>query len=159
MKEKKIILENKSWFELNRKLEKLTKSNKTKVAGDIFEIVVKYFLETAPQYKTKLKKVYLLKEVPNFLKKKLNLPYEDEGIDLIAETYEKTYWAIQCKYRSNPNETLTLRGDLSTFNNLAFTYCKNISHGIVCATVNKPPKKIKLLKSVGFETLETWLFR
>ena len=157
MKEKKIILENKSWFELNRKLEKLTKSNKTKVAGDIFEIVVKYFLETAPQYKTKLKKVYLLKEVPNFLKKKLNLPYEDEGIDLIAETYEKTYWAIQCKYRSNPNETLTLRGDLSTFNNLAFTYCKNISHGIVCATVNKPPKKIKLLKSVGFETLETWL--
>ena len=157
MKEKKIILENKSWFELNRKLEKLTKSNKTKVAGDVFEVVVKYYLETAPQYKTKLKKVYLLKEVPNFLKKKLNLPDEDEGIDLIAETYEKTYWAIQCKYRSNPNETLTLRGNLSTFNNLAFTYCKNISHGIVCATVNKPPKKIKLLKSVGFETLETWL--
>ena len=69
MKKNKIILENKSWSELNRKLEKLTKSNKTKVAGDIFEVVVKYFLETAPQYKTKLKKVYLLKEVPNFLKK------------------------------------------------------------------------------------------
>ena len=43
MKEKKIILENKSWFELNRKLEKLTKSNKTKVAGDVFEVVVNIF--------------------------------------------------------------------------------------------------------------------
>ncbi|MDC0579111.1 DEAD/DEAH box helicase family protein, partial [Candidatus Pelagibacter ubique] len=86
-----------------------------------------------------------------------NLPNTDEGIDLIAETFDKEYWAIQCKYRSNPNETLTVKGDLSTFNNLAFTYCKNITHAIVCATVNKPPKKIKLLKSIGFETLETWL--
>ncbi|MBC8304886.1 MAG: DEAD/DEAH box helicase family protein, partial [Pelagibacterales bacterium] len=36
-------------------------------------------------------------------------------------------------------------------------YCKNISHGLICTTVDKPPKKIRLLKSVGFETLESWL--
>ena len=154
---KKIVQSAKSWKDLNKTLESFTKSNRSKLAGDIFEYLTKLYLETAPQYKSKLKKVYLLNEVTNNIKKKLNLPNTDEGIDLIAETFDKEYWAIQCKYRSNPNETLTVKGDLSTFNNLAFTYCKHITHAIVCATVNKPPKKIKLLKSIGFELLETWL--
>ncbi len=154
---KKYIQNAGSWKDLNKTLEGFTKSKRSKLAGDIFEYLTKLYLETAPHYKSKLRKVYLLNEVPNNIKKKLNLPNTDEGIDLIAETFDKEYWAIQCKYRSDPNETLTVKGDLSTFNNLAFTYCKNISHGIVCATVNKPPKKIKLLKSIGFETLETWL--
>ena len=138
------ISESRSWKQLNEVLSSLTTSKKSKEAGDIFEHVCKYYLETAPQYQSKLKKVWLLKEVKSDLKRKLNLPDTDEGIDLIAETFDKEYWAIQCKYRSNPNETLTVKGDLSTFNNLAFTYCKNITHAIVCATVNKPPKKIKL---------------
>ena len=34
---------------------------------------------------------------------------------------------------------------------------QNISHGLICTTVDKPPKKYRLLKSVGFETLESWL--
>ncbi len=157
MKEIKVIQQAKSWKDLNRTLKKLIKNNKSKLAGDIFEYLTKYFLEVAPQYKTKLRKVYLLKEVPNSLKIKLNLPNTDEGIDLIAETFDGEYWAIQCKFRSNNSETLKVKGDLSTFNNLAFTVCKNISHGIVCATVNRPPKKIKLLNSVGFELLTTWL--
>jgi len=157
MQVRKIIQNSKSWKDLNKTLESFTKSNRSKLAGDIFEYLTKLYLETVPHYKSKLRKVYLLNEVPNNIKKKLNLPNTDEGIDLIAETFDKEYWAIQCKYRSNPNETLTVKGDLSTFNNLAFTYCKNITHAIVCATVNKPPKKIKLLKSIGFETLETWL--
>ena len=153
----KIIQNAGSWKDLNKTLESFTKSNRSKFAGDIFEYLTKLYLETAPQYKSKLQKVYLEKEVPSSLRKKLNLPDTDEGIDLIAETNDKEYWAIQCKYRSNSNETLTIKEDLSTFNNLAFTHCKNITHGIVCATVNKPPKKIKLLKSIGFELLETWL--
>ena len=154
---KKYIQNANSWNDLNNTLSKFTKSNQSKLAGDIFEYLTKLYLETAPQYKSKLKKVYLLKEVPTTLKKKINLPDTDEGIDLVAVTNDNEYWAIQCKYRSDPNQTLTIKEDLATFNNLAFTYCKNISHAIVCATVSKPPKKIKLLKSIGFETLETWL--
>jgi predicted helicase len=154
---RKIIQSARSWKDLNKILESYTKSNRSKLAGDVFEYLTKLYLQTAPQYKSKLKKVYLEKEVPSSLRKKLNLPDTDEGIDLIAETNDKEYWAIQCKYRSNSNETLTIKEDLSTFNNLAFTHCKNITHGIVCATVNKPPRKLKLLKSIGFELLETWL--
>jgi predicted helicase len=157
MKISKIISSHKSWQELNKTLEKYTKSNQAKLAGDIFELVVKLYLQVSPVYKSKLKKVYLLKEIPAALKTKLNIPNEDEGIDIIAETFDKEFYAIQCKYRSNPEDTLTIKGDLSTFTNLAFNYCKNISHGIVCATTNRPPKKVKLLKSVGFETIETWL--
>ena len=159
MKALKILNQFSSFKALNQQLEQYTKNQQTKLAGDIFELTVKLYLQTNPKYRTKLKNVWLLKEVKENIKQKLNLPNEDEGIDLIAETYDKRYWAIQAKYRSNPKETLTLSGSggLATFNSLAFSYCKNISHGLVCTTVDKPPKKIRLLKSVGFETLESWL--
>jgi len=146
-----------SWNDLNKKLEELTKSGQAKFAGDIFENVCKYFLQTAPQYQTKLKNVWLLKEVKEDLRRKLNLPSTDEGIDLIAETFDGKYWAIQSKYRSDPKDTLTVKGDLATFANLAFNNCKNISLGLVMTTADKPPLKTKLLKGVSFVTLESFL--
>ncbi len=145
-----------SWSNLNKKLEEFT-AVQTRVAGiDIFENVWPNPLQTAPQYQTKLKNVWLLKEVKSDLRRKLNLPDTDEGIDLIAETYDKKYWAIQSKYRSNPKDTLTVKGDLATFANLAFNNCKHISHGLVLTTSDKPPLKTKLLRGVGFETLESF---
>ena len=153
------VSKSNSWMELNVQLEKLAKSEQTKLAGDIFELVNKHFLLTDTRYQTILTNVWLLNEVPESIKIKLNLPDEDEGIDLIAETKLGKFWAIQSKYRSNPNETLTLggKGGLATFNTLAFSYCKNISHGLVITTVNKPPKKMQLIKKIGFETLESFL--
>ena len=122
MRSLKILNQLDSYKNLNKQLEKYTKNKQTKLAGDIFELVVKLYLQTNPKYKTKLKNVWLLKEVNEKIKQKLNLPDEDEGIDLIAETFDKRYWAIQAKYRSNPKETLTLSGSggLATFNSLAF---------------------------------------
>jgi predicted helicase len=159
MQSLKLLSSSNSWSDLNKKLEELTKSGQSKFAGSTFELLVKYYLLTNPRYQSKLKNVWLLNEVKEGIKKKLNLPDQDEGIDLIAETKEGHFWAIQAKYRSDPNETLTLggKGSLATFSNLAFRYCKNITHGLVCTTVNKPPKKIKLIKQVGFETLESFL--
>jgi predicted helicase len=159
MQSLKVLSNSSSWCDLNKKLEELTKSGQAKFAGSTFELLVKYYLLTNPRYQSKLKNVWLLNEVKEGIKKKLNLPDQDEGIDLIAETKEGHFWAIQAKYRSDPNETLTLggKGSLATFSNLAFRYCKNITHGLVCTTVNKPPKKIKLIKQVGFETLESFL--
>jgi superfamily II DNA or RNA helicase len=153
----KLLSSSSSWSDLNKKLEEFTTSNQSKLAGDIFENVCKYFLQTAPQYQTKLKNVWLLKEVKEDLKRKLNLPSTDEGIDLIAETFDGKYWAIQSKYRSDPKDTLTVKGDLATFANLAFNNCKNISLGLVMTTADKPPLKTKLLKSVSFVTLESFL--
>jgi predicted helicase len=157
MQSLKFLSSSNSWSDLNKKLEELTKSGQAKFAGDIYENVCKYFLQTAPQYQTKLKNVWLLKEVKQDLRRKLNLPSTDEGIDLIAETFDNKYWAIQSKYRSDPKDTLTIKGDLATFANLAFNNCKNISLGLVMTTADKPPLKTKLLKGVSFVTLESFL--
>ena len=157
MQSLKLLSNTSSWYDLNKKLEELTKSGQAKFAGDIFENVCKYFLQTAPQYQTKLKNVLLLKEVKEDLRGKLNLPSTDEGIDLIAETFDGKYWAIQSKYRSDTKDTLTIKGDLATFANLAFNNCKNISLGLVMTTADKPPLKTKLLKGVSFVTLESFL--
>ena len=157
MQSPKLLSNTSSWHELNKKLEELTTSAQSKLAGDIFENVCKYFLQTAPKYQTKLKSVWLLKEVKEELRRKLNLPSTDEGIDLIAETFDGKYWAIQSKYRSDPKDTLTVKGDLATFANLAFNNCKNISLGLVMTTADKPPLKTKLLKGVSFVTLESFL--
>ncbi|WP_440679033.1 DEAD/DEAH box helicase family protein [Candidatus Pelagibacter sp. HIMB1517] len=148
---------HKSWKSLNQELAKYTTSGRAKLAGDIFEKLCKYFLQTEPEYRSELKNVWLLKEVKEHVRKKLNLPSADEGIDLIAETKDKKYWAIQCKYRSNPKDTLTVKGDLATFSNLAFNVCKNISHGLVMTTAEKPPKKTKYLKGIGYVTSESFL--
>ena len=156
MQEKKIIQQSRSFKDLDRTLKKLIKNKKAKLAGSIFEYLTKLFLEVSPEYKTKLRKVYLLNEIPTAVKRKLKLPNTDEGIDLIAETFDNEYWAIQCKYRSDKTETLKVKGDLATFNNLAFTVCKNISHGLVAATVNRPPQKKQLL-NVGYILLNEWL--
>ncbi|MDC3370780.1 DEAD/DEAH box helicase family protein [Candidatus Pelagibacter ubique] len=156
MQERKIIQQSRSFKDLDRTLKKLIKNKKAKLAGSIFEYLTKLFLEVSPEYKTKLRKVYLLNEIPTAVKRKLKLPNTDEGIDLIAETFDNEYWAIQCKYRSDKTETLKVKGDLATFNNLAFTVCKNISHGLVVATVNRPPQKKQLL-NVGYILLNEWL--
>jgi len=38
--------------------------------------------------------LFLFKEVPSKVRKTLNLPSSDQGIDLIAETKDSKYWAI-----------------------------------------------------------------
>ena len=80
MQSLKLLSSSSSWSDLNKKLEELTKSGQAKFAGDIFENVCKYFLQTAPQYQTKLKNVWLLKEVKEDLRRKLNLPNKDWSI-------------------------------------------------------------------------------
>ena len=156
MQERKIIQNSNSFKDLDKTLKRLIKYKKAKLAGSVFEYLTKLFLEVSPEYKTKLKKVYLLNEIPIVIKKKLKLPNTDEGIDLIAETFDNEYWAVQCKYRSDNSETLKVKGDLATFNNLAFTICNNISHGLIAATVNRPPQKKQLL-NVGYILLNEWL--
>ena len=46
----------------------------TKAKGDAFEKLTKHYLEYDPKYVTKLKHVWLLSEVPESIRKKLNLP-------------------------------------------------------------------------------------
>ncbi|MCZ6660061.1 MAG: hypothetical protein O6916_01380, partial [bacterium] len=94
-----------SWLDFKAQLQALTDKQK----GDCFEALTKHFLQLHPNYATKLKDVWLLREVPVRVREHLNLPGPDEGIDLIVETKDGEYWAVQCKYREDEERSLTRR--------------------------------------------------
>ena len=122
-----------------------------------FELLTVNVLRSHPVYKSKLENVWLLREgLPSNIKKKLNIPQADEGIDIIAQTYSGEFWAIQCKFKSS-KEPPTMR-ELSTFNNLAHTHCNNISMAILFHTGERGVRKKHLMGEKYAEVgLEFWL--
>lgn len=118
----------------------INKVKTTKEKGEIFELITKYYLLIDPIYQTKLKDIWLLSEVPNDVKRYLNLPDNDEGIDLIAQTKDDDYWAIQCKYRTDEDRSIT-RDDIATFLDVSNNICKNITHKLICTTANRQSYK------------------
>ncbi len=144
-----------NWNDLKEKL--IDTSLNTKVKGDIFELMTKYYLLINPTYRTKLKDVWLLNEVPTNVRKYLNLPTNDEGIDLIARTKDNEYWAIQCKYLSNEDTSIT-REYISSFLDTSNNICKNISEKLVCTTANRQSYKFEKLydESLTFLLSNTW---
>ena len=96
----KIILDSGNWKDFKAKLSKLEPKEK----GDCFELLTKAFLETDPRYTTKLQYVWHHSKVPTKTRRKLNLPAQDEGIDLVAKSREGEYWDIQCKYKTAEGE-------------------------------------------------------
>lgn len=151
MKLDKYISKINSWLELKDLLEESTKLEK----GKVFEEITKHYLEYNPVYRSKLKTVWLQNEIPTLVLEKLNLPSNDQGIDLIAETFEGTYWAIQCKYLQNESQSLTHRS-ISTFISLSTGIAENISHCLVCTTVDDYAKIYKGRKNIGFINADEW---
>jgi len=88
---RKTISSSNNWLDLKVKIDACSN---TKVKGDIFELLTRLYLQIDPRYVSKLKTVWLYNEVPTNTLKKLNLPTNDMGIDLIAETYSDEYWAM-----------------------------------------------------------------
>ncbi len=125
--------------------------------GSVFERLTQLYLTIHSEYRTKLKHVWRAKEeLPPAVRSRINLPRTDEGIDLVAETFDGDLWAIQCKFRTDTRAPLTV-GELSTFTNLAFNYCNNISLAVVVHTCAKPVKKKQYLGKATEIGLERWL--
>lgn len=61
--------------------------------GTRFERLMKAYLLTDPKYKGNLKQVWLWEEFPQ----RQQFGNMDAGIDLVAETVDGQFWAIQCK--------------------------------------------------------------
>ena len=95
-----------------------------------------------PEYRTTPKKVWLLDEVPQKVRRHLRLPSRDKGIDLIAETKDGHYWAIQAKYRTETRKGLAFR-ELSTFAALGGASCQNIEYALVCTTTERVARESK----------------
>jgi predicted helicase len=140
-----------SWEDFAHRLSRMSEKEK----GDVFEHLVRAYLLLDPEYATKLGKVWLLNEVPSALRKKLRLPPDDQGIDLIAETNTGENWAIQCKYREDTSHPLPWR-EISTFTGLAFGVCQHISFGLVCSTTERVTRVLKDQDRIGFCSLDIW---
>lgn len=143
-----------SWRELACSLTQLSEREK----GIAFERLTQLYFQVKPEYQTRLKGVWLLKELPAQVRKRLpRLPDTDEGIDLIAETRQGEFWAIQCKFKGDSDESLTVR-ELSTFTNLAFNSCAGtFAQAFVSHTSSKPIRKHRLLGNTHEIGLPRWL--
>jgi superfamily II DNA or RNA helicase len=127
-----------------------------KQKGDVFERLVQLYVLTKPKYRTELGGVWLRSEVPASIRKRLNLPFTDEGIDLIVQTRDEKFWAIQAKFKSDPEKAPTYK-ELSTFTNLAFVHCKDIALALVAHTSTRPVRKRGLLGNLTEIGLAEWL--
>lgn len=148
---KNIISSVNTWADFKEVLNSKTKLEK----GNAFEELTKYYLSYNPIYKSKLKTVWLQKEVPASILKKLNLPLNDQGIDLIAETNEGEFWAIQCKYLQDEDQRLSHR-KISTFISLSTGVAENITYCLVCTTVDEYAEIYKGKSNIGFCNSEEW---
>jgi predicted helicase len=77
--------------------------------GNRFERLMQAMLRTIPPYCNELQQVWLWSEFPY----RLSISAHDSGIDLVAQTNDGKYWAIQCKcYRADAKID---KGDVDTF--------------------------------------------
>lgn len=140
-----------SWADIAHRLRDLSEKQK----GDLFEELVKAYLQLEPEYASKLKHVWLYREVPQAIAKLLKLPATDQGIDLVAETKEGEFWSVQCKYRQDTDHSLNWR-EISTFTGLAFGVCRGFTFGIIASTTERITHVLKHQERVGFCALDVW---
>lgn len=108
------IVECQKWYEspAHTFSEMRMRDNK-KVRGDIFEEFCVLYLKFIKGHKN----VWLLKDVPDEILTKLHLARRDMGIDIIVETMEDTFIAVQCKYKKHTSvkQNILSWKSLSTF--------------------------------------------
>jgi predicted helicase len=147
----RLIASCKSWSEFWERARNLPPHEN----GPAFERLTQLYLQTAPEYLAQLRHVWLLRDVPPAVRRRLDLPPLDEGIDLIACTRRGEYWAIQSKFRSASDQPLTRR-ELGTFTSLAFNTCRNIALAVVAHTSSEPVSKHHLMRNTTEIGLDRW---
>ena len=117
-----------SWSELEALISRLpTAINR----GEAFEGFCKAFFILEPVFQ--FKEVYSQSEMPYSLSERLGYPnVQDIGIDGLAVTSDDKLYAYQAKFRTERNNTPTLR-ELSTF----FTMSDKADWRIVISNANK----------------------
>ena len=158
-----LIKSCKDWSDFQNRLSALTNKRK----GDAFEDLVALSFQITPKDKTKYKKIWKIRptqnasyRIPEKLRNKLRLPEPDLGIDLLAETFEGEYHAIQCKYHSNVEDSVT-KAETDSGMSLAFSQCKGISCFILATSGGSGGKRSRHLKDyatgkLAIRDIETW---
>lgn len=132
-----ILLACKSWEDLHAALAAASEGTK----GEVFEALVKAYLRLDSKYD--FKNVWNTHgEVPKAVLTKLNLFNRDvTGIDLVAETSEGNFWAVQAKYHQDE------KWPLSRKEATGLIAGRNRAHGefelgLICTTANGRSKHL-----------------
>lgn len=139
MNTESLILKCTSWSVFVSELEKLTKKEK----GDAFELLTKLYFKLSPKYEF-YDDVWFLSETPSKVLEDIGLPHHDLGIDLIAKNGDE-YHAIQCKYHSNRNQSVTFK-EVSTFISLLESNSK-LTQGYICSSADLTSRNFQKLKT------------
>jgi superfamily II DNA or RNA helicase len=142
------IIDCSDWASFQKAVSSLPNLEK----GHAFEDFVFLSLQIQPRDTTKYKQVWKIRRtnriqdsVPVNVRQKLNLPEPDLGIDLLAETFDGEYHAIQCKYHSDTEDSVALK-EVTQGVSLAFSHCKGISHFILATSGGSGGKRSRHLK-------------
>ena len=93
--------------------------------GTRFEVLMRNFLLTYPQYRDKFSKIYFWNEFSN---------EPDLGIDLVAETFDGDFWAVQCKFYAQSSTINKSAVDSFISNSSRTFHGKNFSQRIWIST-------------------------
>ena len=101
----RIIYKSKNWKDFEKKISKLNEKDR----GTVFEWLCVFYLQIHPVYKAVYRRVLhsteFLKE--NEIKKKLGLIHDEQGTDIIGETFDGKIDIVQCKYKDNVSKNIT----------------------------------------------------
>lgn len=141
----------------------ITKNMTATEKGDIFEIISLYMFKLSPLLNNDLQEIWLYKDIPVNIRKSLDLPEKDKGIDILAKIKNK-YCAIQCKFRQNPDQRIQWK-ELATFFGLSFGINDKINSGYlitntndICDEVNKSTK-VRAVYGDFFDNLPNNFFK
>lgn len=125
----------------------LVNGYRNKEKGDFFEYVIKYIFIFHPFYKNITKNIWLYNEIPLVISKYLNIPEKDKGIDLVLNTKDNKYFAVQCKFRSNKNDKINW-GNLGTFVGMTFGVSDKFDGAIYATNIYDIDEEIQKCKRV-----------
>lgn len=117
----------------------------TKTKGNHWEVYTKAILEVHPDYRHMTKNVWLFDDIPPTIHKMLKIPKIDKGIDGVLETKDGEFYAIQSKFRSDEQKTISWT-ELSNFPGLSYV-AENVKK---CIFVTNQDSVCKELQSNKF---------
>ena len=110
--------------------------------GDKFERLMQSYLLTDPLYANQFQKVWLWNEFPS----RTEFGGKDIGIDLVAYTNDKDYWAIQCKFYAEDKRIS--KDDVDSF--------LSTSGKSFTVKVNEKEEKVNFTKRLFISTTNNW---
>ena len=146
-----ILLACESWADLHTTLAAASEGTK----GEVFEALVKAYLRLDSKYD--FKNVWNTHgEVPKAVLTKLNLFNRDvTGIDLLAETSEGKFWAVQAKYHQDEKWSLSRKEATGLIAG------RNRAHGefelgLICTTANGRSPNLRGEPSLEYLMGDVW---